>query len=314
MLKLKDLAVQAGLDAPLFTATAWGKAPVPAGEFLPTWGCYAFLGQGGPTDTSTFSEGRDNLPEKFIGVYPFAFCELGGGSPPQAGWRPAIPPESVEVALFTRVACGGNLTGIYMYHGGINPLGKHGYLNVAPWFTTMSYDFQAPIGEFGRLKPAFFQVRPFQQFLCGFPDWLAPAVSVWPEKYVPPADTNDLRYMARVNGDSGFLFLNNYQDKLVLPDRTDVRVEVKLNNETLTIPDAGAGLTLKSGVMAALPFNLPLAGVRLKYATAQLMSKVDAAAGRTFVFFAPKDMATEYVFDAGEWYVHAAFSSPRIAA
>lgn len=297
MMKLKALALQAGLNAPLFTATAWGS-PVPAGEFLPTWGCYAYLGKGGPTDTSTFSEGRNNPPEKFIGTYPFAFCELGGGSPPQAGWRPTIPPESVEVALFTRVACGGNLTGFYMYHGGMNPLGKHGPLNVAPWLATMSYDFQAPIGGFGRIKPAYYQVRPFQQFMLDFPDLLAPTVSVLPDKYVEPSNGKDLRYMARVDGGQGFLFLNNFQDKLVLPDRTNVQVKLQLKNETLSIPDTVAGLTLKSGVMAVLPFNLPLAGARLKYATAQLMSKVDANGERTFVFFAPKGMATEYVFDA----------------
>ena len=297
MMKLKALALQAGLDAPLFTATAWGS-PVPVGEFLPTWGCYAYLGNGGPTDTSTFSEGRNNPPEKFIGTYPFAFCELGGGSPPQAGWRPSIPPESVEVALFTRVACGGNLTGFYMYHGGMNPLGKHGPLNVAPWLSTLSYDFQAPIGEFGRIKQAYYQLRPFHQFMLDFPDLLAPAVSVLPDKYVEPDNAKDLRYMARVDGDHGFLFLNNFQDKLALPDRTNVQLSLKLKDGTLSIPDTDAGLTLKSGVMAALPFNLPLSGARLKYATAQLMSKVDANGERTLVFFAPKGMATEYVFDA----------------
>jgi hypothetical protein len=206
----------------------------------------------------------------------------------------------VEVALFTRVACGGNLTGIYMYHGGTNPLGRHGYLNVAPWIATLSYDFQAPIGEFGRLKPAFYQARPFQQFLRDFPDLLAPTVSVWPEKDVEPTNTRDLRHMARMNGDDsgGFLFLNNYQDKLTLPDREGVRVELKFKNETLFIPEADTGLTLKSGVMAALPFNLSLAGARLKYATAQLMSKVDSDGRRTYVFFAPKGMSTEFVFDA----------------
>ena len=297
MMKLKALALQAGLDAPLFTVTAWGS-PVPVGEFLPTWGCYAYLSGGGPTDTSTFIEGRNNPPGKFIGIYPFAFCELGGGSPPQAGWRPMIPPESVEVALFTRVACGGNLTDFYMYHGGMNPIGKHGYLNVAPGFATLSYDFQAPIGEFGRIKPSYYQLRPFQQFMLDFPDLLAPAVSVYPDKHVEATNIRDLRHMARVDGDHGFLFLNNYQDKLTLPDRTNVQVSLKLKDETVSIPDTDAGLTLKSGVMAALPFNLPLDGTRLKYATAQLMCKVDTGNERTLVFFAPKGMATEYVFDA----------------
>lgn len=298
MMKLKELAIQGGLDAPVFTCTAWGS-PVPFGEFLATYGGYTYLGDNGPTNVSTFSfKGPDNPSEK--DGYPTAFCELGGGAPPQAGWRPIIPPESVEVALFTRVACGGNLTGIYMYHGGTNPLGRHGYLNVAPWIATMSYDFQAPIGEFGRLKPAFYQVRPFQQFLRDFPDLLAPMVSVWPEKDVEPTNTRDLRHMARVNAadGGGFLFLNNYQDKLTLPDREGVRVGLKFKNETLYIPEAATGLTLKSGVMAALPFNLPLSGARLKYATAQLMSKVDSGGHLTYVFFAPKGMATEFVFDA----------------
>ncbi len=298
MMKLKELAVKAGLNAPLYTATAWGHAPVPTGEFLPTWGCYAFLGNGGPSDSSTFCEGRDNLPEKCIGGYPFAFCELGGGSPMQNGWRPIVPPASVEVALFTRVACGGNLTGIYMYHGGSNPLGKHGPLNVHAGLPTISYDFQAPIGEYGRLKPAYYQIRPFQQFLREFPDLLAPAVSVLPDKYVAPDDTNDLRYMARINGDAGFLFLNNYQDKLLLPDRANVKVALKLKSETIIIPDCDSGLRLKSSVMAALPFNLNLSGVRLKYATAQLMSKVEGQGERTYVFFAPIGMQTDFVFDA----------------
>lgn len=297
MLKLKSMAIEAGLNVPLFTATAWGS-PVPTGEFLPTWGCYPYLSGGAPSDSSTFSEGRNNPPGKFIGTYPFAFCELGGGSPPQAAWRPIVPPESVEVALFTRVACGGNLSGFYMYHGGINPFGKNGPLNASAAFARMSYDFQAPIGEFGRIKPAYYQARPFQQFMLDFPDLLAPAVSVYPDKHVEPTNIRDLRHMARVDGDHGFLFLSNYQDKLTLPDRTNVQVSLKLKNETLSIPDNDAGLTLKSGVMAALPFNLPLDGTRLKYATAQLMSKVDAGGERTLVFFAPKGMATEYVFDA----------------
>ncbi len=292
MLKLKQLAQAAGLDAPLWTCTGWQGAPVPTGELLATYGCYAYLGAGGPTIASAFVE---HLKQP---AYPLAFCELGGGTPAQASWRPIVPPESVEVGLFTRVATGGNLTGIYMYHGGMNPLGKHGPLSVATWLPILSYDFSAPISEFGKLRQSYYQCRPFQQFLDEFPELLAPMQTVWPEHDVQPTDTKSLRYIARVNGNSGFLFLNNYQDKLDLPDRKNVQMSLKLKDETLSIPDNDAGLTLKSGVMAALPFNLPLASTRLKYATAQLMSKVDAKGERTLVFFAPTGMATEYVFDA----------------
>jgi len=290
MLKLKQLAQVAGLDAPLWTCTGWQGAPVPTGELLATYGCYAYLGAGGPTITSAFVE---HLKQP---GYPLAFCELGGGTPAQASWRPIVPPESVEVGLFTRVATGGNLTGIYMYHGGMHPLGSHGPLNVATWLPILSYDFSAPIGEFGDLRQSYYQCRPFQQFLDEFPELLAPMQTVWPEHDVQPTDTRSLRYIARVNGDSGFLFLNNYQDKLTLPDRTNVQVRLQLKDETLSIPDLDAGLTLKSGVMAALPFNLALGGAKLKYATAQLMTRVTVAGKTTYVFLAPNGMKAEYVF------------------
>ncbi len=290
MMKLKALAIKAGLIAPLYTCTAWGS-PVPEGEFLATWGCYAYLGPGGPTDTSTFGFGN------YARKYPLAFCELGGGTPAQSTWRPIVPPESVEVGVFTRVACGGNLTGIYMYHGGSNPLGKHGYLNVSGGLPIISYDFQAPIGEYGQTKPSYYHLRPIQQFLQDFGDLLSPMVTVWPEDSVTPENTTDLRYIARANGNSGFLFLNNFQDKLVLPDRTDVQVTLQLKDEALVLP-SGKGLTLKSNIMAILPFNLPLGGANLKYATAQLMTKLVADGRLNYVFFAPTGMATEYLFDA----------------
>lgn len=290
MMKLKALAIKAGLHAPLYTCTAWGS-PVPEGEFLATWGCYAYLGPGGPTDTSTFGFG--DFPRK----YPLAFCELGGGSPAQSTWRPIVPPESVEVALFTRVACGGNITGIYMYCGGGNPMGKRGSLNVSSGLPIISYDYQAPIGEYGQIRPSYYHLRPLQQFLHEFSDLLAPMVSVWPDDGVAAANATELRYIARAKGESGFLFFNNFQDKLQLPDRTNVHVDLRLKAETLTVP-SGSGLTLKSGIMAVLPFNLPLAGAQLKYATAQLMTRLVADGRECYVFFAPNGMDTEYLFDA----------------
>ena len=76
-----------------------------------------------------------------------------------------------------KVGSGSNLPGYYMYHGGTNPRpGKHTMAecqaspvtnyNDMPYLT---YDFQAPLGEFGQLNPAsFHQTRWFHQFLA---DW-----------------------------------------------------------------------------------------------------------------------------------------------
>jgi len=76
MIKLKELAMKAGMDVPFFTCTGWGS-PVPKGEMLPTYGCYAYLGDGGPSSCSTFCEIKTEFE------YPLAFSELGGGAPAQ---------------------------------------------------------------------------------------------------------------------------------------------------------------------------------------------------------------------------------------
>lgn len=42
ILKLKQIAVDAGLDVPFYTCTGWLRSPVPEGEVLPMQGGYAF--------------------------------------------------------------------------------------------------------------------------------------------------------------------------------------------------------------------------------------------------------------------------------
>jgi beta-galactosidase len=66
----------------------------------------------------------------------------------------------------------------------------------------------------------------------------------------------------------------------------------------LTIPQRSEGFTLFQGVSAILPFNLRLGeGVLLKYATAQLLTKLRAGSESTTVFFAPEGMAAEFALD-----------------
>ena len=298
MMKLKKIAREAGLDAPLYTATGWGGSPVPAGEFLVTSGAYSYLGDGPPTEASTFSDLYDRKPDWY--QYPWAYVELGAGCPVQTTWRPIVPPESAEVTLLTRAACGGSSFCMYMYHGGTNPFGTRGPINIERWMPAMTYDWSAPIGEFGRMRDSYRSLRPLQHFLSDFPDLFAPTVTVWPGPPVVPGDTHSLRYIARVNPATGggFLFLSNYQDKLKLPDRKGVRIELKLRDETITIPEDARGMDLASNAMAVLPFNLAMDGAKLKYATAQLMAELNDGARRTWVFFAPKGMAAQYVFDA----------------
>ena len=288
MRKLKELAIKAGMDVPYFSCTGWGS-PIPKGEMLPTYGCYAFLGRGGPSDSSTFREIREEFE------YPLAFCELGGGYPTQHSWRPVIPPESVSVAVFTRVACGGNITGVYMYHGGINPTNYDRFYGCSPAMNLMSYDFNAPISEYGLLRESYFVTKPIHHFLGEFGDVLGEMFPVYQPTYVEPTNEKDLRWMARTNGKSGFLFINNFQDKLVLPDRENVQLCLTTADGEVIIPRR-AGMTVKSGEMLVLPFEMELDGTLLKYATTQPLFKLD---NHTHIFFAHDGTAPEYAF-AGE--------------
>jgi hypothetical protein len=310
---LKQLALEAGLEVPLYTCTAWGQAPVLANEVLPMWGGYAFqpwllywnpqITAHPPTDNYIFRDYHQNsvnyLDASYpVEQYPFACCEIGGGMQTWYNCRFVAPPESVEALVVNRVGGGCNFVGYYMFHGGSHPVGKHSYLNER-CVPKISYDFQAPLGEFGQINAAYRYLKLLHLFLEDFQEILCPMVTVLPEgaEQIQPVDLETLRYAARVKGDSGFLFLTNYQDHLTTKDHHDLRFVLNLPAEKLTVP-ADAGITLKSNVSAILPFNLQLDGIRLKYATAQLITRITVAEAVYYFCFAPEGMASEFCFDA----------------
>jgi beta-galactosidase len=312
MLRLKQLAQEAGLQVPLYSCTAWAGSPVAEYEFLPMYGGYAFTPwhpdpehRQGPTQQFLFrnrhtpSHGR---ADSQVGRYPYACCELGGGIQITYHHRPIVPPESVQAMVVIFLGSGTNILGYYMYHGGSHPIGKHAYLNE---FTVprISYDFQAPVREYGQLNQSYHRLRTLHLFLQDFGETLAPMAVVLPEqaKQLKPDNTSILRYAARSNKQSGFLFLNNYQDHVTMPEHEDVRFDLKLPGETLTLPQC-QGLSVRPGVSAILPFNLLLGDeILLSYATAQLLMSVDTPEQPTYIFFAPEGMHAEFAFDRASY-------------
>lgn len=311
MLKLKQLANEAGLHAPIYTCTGWLGSPVPEGEFLPMQGGYPFQPwspdpnyRQEPTREFLF---RDRHAQPLFDgdvpydapQYPYVSCELGGGIQITYHHRPTVPPQCVQAQAVVALGGGANLLGYYMYHGGSNPVGKHSYLNEYT-VPRISYDFQAPIREFGQLNASYHRLRALHLFLQDFGEVLAPLTTSLPVQSaeIEPETTGTLRYAARSRDGAGFLFLNNYQDHVELPDLSGVRVRLDLPGESLTVPQNPAGFTLRQGVSAILPFNLQLgAGVLLKSATAQLLTKLQAGEQPTTVFFAPEGIAPEFVLD-----------------
>jgi len=300
MLNLKRMAIEAGLVAPMYVCTAWGGAPVPHDEMIPGQGGYPFMGQGNPSAYYTFYDAATRKHSNYEALrYPIANIEVGPGMLNVGKWRPVAPPEHAEALALIMTGIGGNILGYYMYQAGTHFIGKKGNSSVWGPQSSLSYDWHCPLREFGNSRPVFDYMKPVNFFLSDFGDLLAPMVTEIPAKgAINKNDTTSLRYAARAKGESGFLFLNNYQDRLQLPDRNNVSVDLKFNNFSMRIPQQG-GFTLKHNQSAILPFNLDMDGVRLKYAMAQLYTRTTSADGRNvYVFFVPDGFDGSYVFDS----------------
>lgn len=320
--ELKRLARAAGLDVPLYTVTGWDQTIYPAHEVTPVFGGYPDE----PWDTST-----TRLPPKETYLFrfktrvagnmgaqthgpqpgdaesdrehtPFFGAEYGGGLPSMYRRRAIVSPDDIGAMWPVQLGSGVNLYGYYMFHGGLNPKGNTtleeqtliGNYNDVP---IKSYDFQAPLGEYGQMNAVLGKIRPYHYFLNQFGSVLAP-MSVHAPKIVP-ADQADLktpRYSVRSAGDSGFLFVNNYIRQYSMQEQKQVRFLVHLPSGDLTFPNAP--IDIPSGTYFIWPFNLDIGGAHLVYATAQLMTRVGGTGVQTYVFRAVPSIATEFVFDS----------------
>jgi hypothetical protein len=216
--------------------------------------------------------------------------------------RPVIGADDIAAMLPVQLGSGVNLYGYYMFHGGTNPPGvlttlqesqRTGYPTDVP---VKSYDFQAPLGEFGEERESYRRIKLVHYFLDAFGDRLAPMVVRRPE-VVPsdPADTTVSRLSARTLGERGFIFFNNYLRDYALPVRRAVQVELRLPGDTLRIPSTP--VDVPSGAYFIWPVNLEMDGVTLSWATAQLVTLVSDDLGPVYVFSATPGIPPEMVFD-----------------
>lgn len=238
MTTLKAMAVKLGFTAPYYTATGWGGGIVPEG-CLPVLAAYC----GAPWEQHTkplamngnfvFTHYKD---DKNVGSdlqvgeetgfsydtekFPYLMAELGGGLQVTSHRRPLVTGEDTASMALCKTGSGANLLGYYMYHGGTNPRGKYsslqeskasGYSNDLP---VRSYDFQAPIGEYGYVNDSFYRLRPLHLFLQEFGNLLCGADSILPPwNSENPEDMEGERISLRhLKGKGrGFLFYNRYQ-------------------------------------------------------------------------------------------------------
>ncbi|RXK86639.1 beta-galactosidase [Filimonas effusa] len=291
---LKALAVKAGMVVPFYTATGWGNAAIIPGESIPVTAAYAYPFWTPKRDYSPFFLYKDMrrvpdyAPVRYNPAsYPVFAAELGSGIASVYSRRPVAVHKSFDAMINRCLGSGANGVGYYMYHGGSTPRGELGFLSDEAYaLPKISYDFQAPIGEYGQVREGFHRLKLIHFFLRDFGHLLAPMHTVLPDNagQLKPENISDLRYAVRVKDNAGFVFLNNFQDDTTMADQRNFRIDIKARDKHIVIPESG-GLDMKSGENMILPFNFDMGGVRLNYATAQLLAGDTKAAVPYYVFF-----------------------------
>lgn len=317
---LKQIACDIGFRVPLYTSTGWGNGIVVEGETLPVLGGYAeapweqhtkerraapeYLFSPIKPDTSIGSDLAGTMHGKYsydVRKYPYLTAELGGGLEPTHHRRPIVTGDDTGAMVLAFLGSGANLLGYYMYHGGTNPIGRFstfqesratGYLNDVP---ELSYDFQAPIGEYGFLSSAYGRLKALHLFLHDFGENMSASYCTLPQDNpLDPEDLKSLRYSVRYGPKGGFLFLSNYERRRRMTEKCGVSVEV----ETEDGPFRFSGIDLPDGKYTFYPFNIDLGGVRLRTATAQLLCHIGGEECDTCFFFCFKGDRPAFTFQS----------------
>ena len=318
ILKLKQLAIASGLDVPLYSVTGWDNAAIPSGAVLPVFGGYpdapwdASPGNLSASEVYTFRFGSRVAGNMgMIGGSatahttstdtPFITAEMGAGIEDTYHRRPVISANDVAAMFPVMLGSGVNLYGTYMFQGGENPNGEFstlqesqatGYPTDVP---TKSYDFQAPLGEFGEERESLRKLKLVNYFLNDFGDQLAPMIPHPPSKLPKtPADLSVPRLSIRSSGERGFVFVNNYVRGAVMPSRPSFQLKISLPDSTLLLPEQP--VDLPTGSYFVWPFNLQLGDAHLRYSTAQLFTRLSNPTGSTFVFFCLSGIRCEFSF------------------
>ena len=199
--------------------------------------------------------------------FPYLTAELGGGLQMTQHRRTVPTAKDIGAMSLTKLGSGVNLLGYYMYHGGTNPDGKltslqeskaTGYPNDVP---EKSYDFFAPIREYGQIAPVFKEIKLLSLFVHDFGTELCYLPAVIPDDNpLNPENTTFLRYSYRTDGEKGYVFVNNYVRHQDMSEFKDVK---------LPLPDESGNLppvAIHNGEYFFIPFNMEFGNVKINSA------------------------------------------------
>ncbi len=308
LLTLEKMLKDMGFDAPLYTVTGWGGACT--ADMVPVWGGYCYhpwefgCQKLAPNFNYVFKNSRndanigaelklDRQSRDTVEGFPYFTTELGSGIHCTENRRPWVKGADIGAMSLCKFGSGMNMFGYYVYYGGRNPVGKLSYMNeykkypmswsgCATDVLKLSYDFQAPIDEFGNFREAFKEIKLFGLAMPDFGGDIAPLNTQLVETSdKDPNNLSALRYAYRKNNSRGYIFVNNYQREYIMADHDNVKFSVELDGENICFPT----VDIKNGEYFFWPFNMKVGKSLLKYATASPLCILNDS---TYVFYSEK--------------------------
>ncbi len=299
---LQQMAIRHGIIAPYYSVTANTRFSWREGTAFPLQGAYPYRGWGPlgfPTQDFMYRSEAWGAMFNEYGIYydltrfPLGFCEMGAGCWYNYNDRFIVPARDAEAMVQDTLGRGSCLIGYYMFQGGTQRAGAE--MAGHP----LSYDFQAPLGEFGFAREAYHRLKLLHYFVNDYGPTLAPMTVVYPATHpTGPRDTNTFRYVGRHLNGRGFLFMNDTQAWVEMQDQKDIQMRLKLpDGRTLTFPEKP--FTLQRGTYAIFPCHLDVNGAALVYATAQPLARFEVDGTLYCFFFAVTGIEPEFAFDPG---------------
>ena len=302
MRTLLKMAKEIGFRVPLYTATGWGGAvtggmlPVMAGYCEAPWD--SRLTELEANENYVFTDSRnDKLVANDHHVsehltfdpseFPYLTAELGGGLQPTDHRRPVPVGTDIGSMSLAKLGSGAAMLGYYMYHGGTNPKGKFstleeskatGYPNDVP---ILSYDFRAPIRQFGQISDTYQEIKLLALFLKDFGQYFVVLPDEIDPEGVNPEDTHTLRLSWRHDDIHGYVFFNNYQRKRRMDDHNGVTLEGRCKEAPVYFPK----LDLPSGSYGFFPYHFREGDGELLSANATPLCRLRNQTGISCVVF-----------------------------
>ncbi len=311
---LRKLAVDIGFKLPIYTYTAWPVIAKAANNLLPMFGGYPerpWVQNIFPLKTDDRYKIVDSRADDGIGCdllkpslngemtydnFPYATCELGCGIQVTEHRRPRLSSNDTYGMLLVCLAKGLNFPGYYMFHGGRNSYGglyqeskRTHYPNDCP---IISYDFQAPISEFGYLRESYHKHKLIHYFSQSFGEEFSLTQSVFCDK---TGSEIDYKTSVRINNEGkGYVFINNYQRLEAFKDIEQLSMELQTLSENITLPE----INVPSGTLFFYPFHFKINDIYFDYIIAQPICKVNQNGRMKVYFFRPDNRECRFKTDS----------------